>query len=1181
MTSRFKIKLSKIPFGDPSGIESFPKYNFHINVNSRKKYLFHKSIFSTSGNVVFSDFEAVKDFAGKINEHNRKHGIPKHVNPGEIYAMGLIDEIFHYIIHSYRENIEPGLIKRIYSNTKTAVGETQVENTVRFFATNFAPPSIEYGYETIEDYLKKDFGGVNGEIVEFEELIVLKLANENKAFYQYKEFFDDSELDRSSSYRDIFSVIEKDVEKTTGITVGGRKFSLLELLRAPMRAHPDSMIDQLKYITDNWGLEILGDFSRKLLTAVGVIKEESGRSAAPGGSFSEVVTVESLTFPWNEDDHTVEEENFSTDSLWMPRVVMVAKNVFVWLDQLSKLYAREISTLDQVPDDELKTISKRGFSALWLIGLWERSKASRTIKQLMGNPEAVASAYSLYDYTIAEELGGEKAFLNLKERAWNYGIRIASDMVPNHMAIDSKWVNEHPDWFLSLDNPPYPGYTYNGPDLSSDHSTVVQIEDKYFDKTDAAVTFKRIDRKTGETKYIYHGNDGTCMPWNDTAQLNYLKEEVREKVISTIIEIARNFPIIRFDAAMTLAKRHYHRLWFPEPGSGGDIPSRAEHGMTKGEFNNYFPKEFWREVVDRIAAEVPDTLLLAEAFWLMEGYFVRTLGMHRVYNSAFMNFLKDEDNAKYRESIKNVLQFDPYILERYVNFLNNPDEDTAVKQFGKDDKYFGVTMMMVTMPGLPMFGHGQVEGYQEKYGMEYRRAYWNEAVDWDLVKRHEREIFPLMHKRELFAHVGNFNLFDFYREDGSTDENVFAFTNGYEGKQVLVFYHNKYAETAGWIHTSAPFLDKSSGQLIKKDLCEALNLSGDSSKYVVFRDTITNEQFVRKVEDIKTKGFFAILGAYKYQVFTDFTEVSETEREPWSKLCEMLQGRGTGNLKKDLNRIVYEGIHRKFKAIVNPELFEELVEERISIKKKLSTSRFYKDITDKYRDFLKEISKMEHLEKINDDLPELFIRDLIAVIDLPRFELGALDEEADKYLHENLSENKYYLYMIFGFTMVARLSMLKNEKNCGNESLKMFMEYGFGTVLVELVEKSGLSSFHAERIVRYVRAFVFYQNWWKDYEKEELLLNFSKDIFEDPNMVSILQINEYEGKVWFNKEAFDDLTAGFFVVSVLEILRNIKSKNERKIEFKKRYGYIRDLFETADESQYEVTEFLKLIKEKG
>ena len=51
---------------------------------------------------------------------------------------------------------------------------------------------------------------------------------------------------------------------------------------------------------------------------------------------------------------------------------------------------------------------------------------------------------------------------------------------------------------------------------------------------------------------------------------------------------------------------------------------------------------------------------------------------------------------------------------------------------------------MVTMPGLPMFGHGQVEGFAEKYGMEYRRAYLDEGVDRELVDRHKREIFPLM-----------------------------------------------------------------------------------------------------------------------------------------------------------------------------------------------------------------------------------------------------------------------------------------------------------------------------------------------------------------------------------------------------------------------------------------------------
>ena len=108
-------------------------------------------------------------------------------------------------------------------------------------------------------------------------------------------------------------------------------------------------------------------------------------------------------------------------------------------------------------------------------------------------------------------------------------------------------------------------------------------------------------------------------------------------------------------------------------------------GLTKEQFDAAIPHEFWREVVDRVAVEAPDTLLLAEAFWLMEGYFVRTLGMHRVYNSAFMNMLRDEDNAKYRSVMKNTLEFDPEVLKRFVNFMNNPDERTAVDQFGKSD----------------------------------------------------------------------------------------------------------------------------------------------------------------------------------------------------------------------------------------------------------------------------------------------------------------------------------------------------------------------------------------------------------------------------------------------------------------------------------------------------------------
>ena len=527
----------------------------------------------------------------------------------------------------------------------------------------------------------------------------------------------------------------------------------------------DTLEGQLQFIRTRWAL-FLGKFLVRLLTSLDVIKEETKPSFFGPGP-TQAYTYEGLD----------EYEHFSPDQDWMPRTVLLAKSTLVWLYQLSQKYGRQITTLDQIPDEELDTMACRGFTGLWLIGLWERSNASRTIKQWTGNPEAAASAYSLYDYDIAGELGGWGALANLRERCAARGIHLGSDMVPNHTGIDSRWVMEHPDRFLQLSYPPFPTYNYNCDNLSGRDDVTVQIEEHYFTRSDAAVVFRRIDNRTGETRYIYHGNDGTSMPWNDTAQIDFLNPEAREAVIRTIIGVCRQFSIVRFDAAMTLAKRHIQRLWYPEPGHGGDIASRAEHAITNEEFNRRIPNEFWREVVDRCAVEAPNTLLLAEAFWMMEGYFVRTLGMHRVYNSAFMNMLKNEENQKYRATIKNTLEFDPEILKRFVNFMNNPDEDTAVAQFGKGDKYFGICTLMVTMPGLPMFGHGQIEGFEEKYGMEYRRAYRDECPDQGLVDRHEWDIFPLMKRRMIFSGSNDFCLYDFYTVEGYVNENVFAYSN--------------------------------------------------------------------------------------------------------------------------------------------------------------------------------------------------------------------------------------------------------------------------------------------------------------------------------------------------------------------------------------------------------------------
>jgi glycosidase len=904
---------------------------FHISRRARERYQFAESLFSYSGNIVFANFSACREFAHRMNTVRDAERHPElAVHAGQLYAMGLIDEASHVLLARYRQQFDPQAMTSAVEWFSKRVGEKDLNKLLLAFVDQFPGLSVMRGQETPQKWLAGTTEGNPHRAVALEELLMLWLANRNEAFKPFEELFDEKDLAEKTAYRQVMQSFPEYFASRPLIPIAGAKWmNLLDLLRAPAKAAPRSLADQLAIIRRLWRPLIGTELEHLFAMASGILREEE-------------LAIWTLFHPVGEDgtkqhggidfshaevpsfgDAAFEYEKFSPDTAWMPTAVLIAKSTYVWLAQLSRKYGRSITRLDEIPEAELETLSRRGLNSLWLIGIWERSRASKTIKQLTGSHDAVASAYSLYDYRIAEDLGGGAAYVSLRDRAFHHGIRLASDMVPNHMGIDSPWVVEHPDWFMNRNEPPYPAYSFNGPDLSSDGRVEIKIEDHYYERSDAAVVFRRRDRGSGETRYIYHGNDGTSYPWNDTAQLDYLNPAVREAVIQTILRVAKLFPIIRFDAAMTLAKRHFHRLWFPTPGASGAIPSRAEYSMSNEEFSRHMPHEFWREVVDRVAREVPGTLLLAEAFWLMEGYFVRTLGMHRVYNSAFMVMLRDEDNAKYRSVIKNTIEFDPDILKRYVNFMSNPDERTAIDQFGKGDKCFGVATMMATLPGLPMFGHGQIEGYTEKYGMEYQRPRYDETPDPWLVERHEREIAPLLKRRALFAESSNFLLYDFFLDTGGVDENVFAYSNRNGNERALVIYNNRYGDTRGTIHLSAAYADKASGQLRQQPLREGLGLNSGSGMVLAWRDSLTGLEYLRRSTDLAERGLTLDLHAYQCHVLLDWRELHATAEQPWDRLADRLNGQGVSSLDDALVNLELQPVHDSLRQLLEPALIRQ------------------------------------------------------------------------------------------------------------------------------------------------------------------------------------------------------------------------------------------------------------------
>ncbi|HRN25556.1 MAG TPA: alpha-amylase family glycosyl hydrolase [Ignavibacteriaceae bacterium] len=1191
-------------------------YYFHVTKDSRIKYKIEENLFSLSGNLVISDFRTARLLSEKINSVRRDEGkFELQVTAGQINALGLLHEIFHLLIRKYEEGGSKNVFKGSLDFLKNNLTETELDKTLLKFVEEFPPLPVYQNKVKPIDYLKgKTEDKENREII-LEELIILNLENINPATHQLKELYTDEKLANETKYKEIIEQTELFFESEPKI--GG--INLISFLRKPIIQSPYNIEEQLDFIRSNWSVFIDETILAKILSGKDLIHEDYKLFVQHGGGEKATPPVPSYEFdhkyfeslkqklskgkklsPEEYEYYQLEVNRFTVDVDWMPRVVMIAKNAFVWMHQLTAKYGKEIKRLDEIPDAELDTLARWNFNALWLIGIWERSPASRKIKQMMGNPEAASSAYSLYDYVIANELGGDYAFENLKSRAWQRGIRLSSDMVPNHTGIYSKWVTEKPGYFIQNTVPPYPNYKFTGPNLSDDNRVEVRIEDQYYSRTDAAVVFERLDKFTGDRTYIYHGNDGTNMPWNDTAQLDLMKAEVRESLIQTIMHVARKTPIIRFDAAMTLAKKHFQRLWFPIPGSGGAIPSRAEYAMTRSQFDSIMPEEFWREVVDRINAEMPDTLLLAEAFWLMEGYFVRSLGMHRVYNSAFMHMFMKEENEKYKLLIKNTLTFNPEILKRYVNFMSNPDEETAINQFGKGDKYFGVATMLITLPGLPMFAHGQVEGLSEKYGMEYKRAYYTEFADDNLIKRHEKEIFPLTKKRYLFSQVDNFELYDFIDQYGICNENVFAFTNR-SGKEVsLVVYNNSYYETVGAINANAERVYGEEGRTSTTNIDKALGINSGYGFYCIYKDHVQQLEYIVNCSQIASTGFSFHLLGYQRKVLLDFKEVYDIDGR-YKILCDQLNGRGVDSIERALNEMNLAPFHNSLIHLFTSIKFSRLL---LSIESNGEDAIEIPNLDEEIIRICNELNKIIKLELNGKKIAENIATDLLAV----KHFFNLLDEiSLTKRPAKWIGKINTILISDDDLINRKKLSFLLLNKILFNIFRSVEDKNTFRKTLNELLLWKPLFEIFAHlrfddagkfyELIKTLNSenLIYFQNDGSDVKtvksksdriETEILNEYFNSLIKNDLLSTFIQVNEYEGIKYFNKERIEQFIKWDFILSIINnYSENLNKQKSSKKVFSEllKISYLKyvDVLDRISKSEYKIENLIKASEAKS
>src|SRR5580698_2931942 len=136
-------------------------------------------------------------------------------------------------------------------------------------------------------------------------------------------------------------------------------------------------------------------------------------------------------------------------------------NIWVWLSGLIEKSGGPVN-LGSVPPPEWDAIAQYGFDAVWLMGVWERSPAGIAIANrnatLMADfqralpdfrPEDnVGSAYCVRRYVVDQHLGGPEGLAIARRELASRGMKLLLDFVPNHVAPDNPWIEEHPEHFI-------------------------------------------------------------------------------------------------------------------------------------------------------------------------------------------------------------------------------------------------------------------------------------------------------------------------------------------------------------------------------------------------------------------------------------------------------------------------------------------------------------------------------------------------------------------------------------------------------------------------------------------------------------------------------------------------------------------------------------------------------------
>jgi len=274
---------------------------FHISREARDRYEFDQSLFQFTGNAVLANIQAARTFAQRMNDRrDMARFADRFVAAGDVNAMGLIDELSHMVVKLYDDEVRrrKGTERRTFSEAldyaSQKLGANVLFDALIKFADAFPPLEVYRGKQTALEYLSTN------SVDALEEQLMLWLENNNPAFNRFGELFDDTALKESTAYSQVIAAMKEYFDQQPAF--GPDNQTLIEMLRAPALASPDSLEGQLRFIQERWTPYFGESFARvvfQLLTGLDLIKEDQKAALSfgwvgDGNPHSDVPSPEAL-----------------------------------------------------------------------------------------------------------------------------------------------------------------------------------------------------------------------------------------------------------------------------------------------------------------------------------------------------------------------------------------------------------------------------------------------------------------------------------------------------------------------------------------------------------------------------------------------------------------------------------------------------------------------------------------------------------------------------------------------------------------------------------------------------------------------------------------------------------------------------------------------------------------------